>query len=166
MVNEEELESLLAYWDGQNKNLAAEKIKLMKKLRALEKELREASSQVEMLSREIALRRQLEEANSLILEETRHIEGMELLREQELRIITDKMNKVDYRNKGSSVRYIDLERICREVIDMKKQYPLWTLIDIQKCGQRDTDPPFSFYSYDYQDEKQHVFQIRSSSRNK
>ena len=52
-------------------------------------------------------------------------------------------------------RYIDLERLVKEVIEFKKIYPGWVLDRIQKSGQYDTLPPQSFYKFTYKSPQGH-----------
>ena len=67
------------------------------------------------------------------------IEGFEILLKQELVAISTGMNQTDYRkmdqviatSKEEVPRYIDLERLVKEVIEFKKQYPGWILERIQ-----------------------------------
>jgi hypothetical protein len=62
------------------------------------------------------------------------------------------MDKTDYRNYGDYPRWIDLDKICKEVIQMKKRYPNWVLMDLEKSRQINTVPPQSFYYYKFKDE--------------
>jgi hypothetical protein len=48
------------------------------------------------------------------------IEGFELLSEDELSVITTNMDRTDYRKYGVPIRFYNLKRICREVINIKK----------------------------------------------
>lgn len=80
------------------------------------------------------------------------IEGFELLSEDELSVITTNMDRTDYRKYGVPIRFYDLERICREVINIKKKYPKWILTKLARAGQYDTLPPDKFYRYEYKDE--------------
>ena len=139
---------------------------LKTKLTELEKELRclkkqysdcdkncvEIKKHIKNISVEVKRRQDIEEAKNIIGEDIRNIDGFELLSEDELSIITTKMDKTDYRKYGSYPRYLDLERICKEVIEMKKRYPNWILMDLEKSGQTNTIPPQSCYYYKFIDE--------------
>ena len=98
---------------------------------------------------------------NIIGQDIKNIEDFELLSEDELSIITKNMDRTDYRKHGVSIRFYDFERICREVIAMKKKYPKWTLIDLSRgVGvQYDTLPPHIFYSYEYKDEEGLYFKL-------
>ena len=52
---------------------------------------------------------------------------IKLISDDELLIITTKMDRRDYRKHGNYPRFIDLERICKEVIKIKSKYPDWKL---------------------------------------
>lgn len=138
---------------------------LKTKLTELEKELRclkkqysdcdkncvEIKKHIKNISVEVKRRQDIEEAKN-ISENIKKMEGFELLSEDELSIISSKMDKTDYRKYGNYPRYLDLERICGEVINMKKKYPKWTLSELSRRGQYDTLPPTTFYKYEYKDE--------------
>jgi hypothetical protein len=64
----------------------------------------------------------------------------------------NKMDKIDYRNYGDYPRWLDLEKICKEVIIMKKRYPNWKLMDLEKSRQTNTLPPESSYYYKFKDQ--------------
>ena len=64
----------------------------------------------------------------------------------------NKMDKTDYRKYGDYPRWIDLEKICKEVITMKKRYPTWVLMDLEKSSQTNTLPPQSSYYYKFKDQ--------------
>lgn len=92
----------------------------------------------------------------LILKE---IEYFELLSEDELSVITKKMDTTNYIPYRVLIRFQDLERICREVIEIKKQYPRWILTDLARIGEYDILPPQVFYRYEYKDEYGSYFAI-------
>ncbi len=87
------------------------------------------------------------------------IEGFETISQLELIVISTGMDNTDYRKMDkydkNLPRYIDLERLVKEVIEFKKQYPGWVLERIQKTGQYDTFPPQSFYSFTYKTPQGH-----------
>ncbi len=70
---------------------------------------------------------------------------IDILSKEELTIITNKMDKTDYTKYGCC-RFIDLEKLIVKIVEIKKSYPNWTLIDMRKCGQLDVLPPKSFYN--------------------
>lgn len=129
-----------------------ERAKVNKTLRLCDSKLKEIDNNLKIINREVKRRQDIEEAKNIIGEDISSIEGFELLSEDELSIITTNMDRTDYRNHGVPIRFYDLERICREVINMKKKYPKWTLTSLARGGQYDTLPPHTFYRYEYKDE--------------
>ena len=121
----------------------------------LRKNFEETDKNIKLILKEIKRREDNEEAKNIISEDIKSIEEFELLSEDELSIITKNMDRTDYRKHGVPNRFHDLERICRQVIDMKKKYPKWILIDLSRgVGvQYDKFPPHIFYSYEYKDEE-------------
>ncbi len=84
------------------------------------------------------------------------IEGFETLSQHELVAITNGMNKTDYREYGSRYpRWLDLERIVKEVIEFKKLYSGWILERLASGGQQDSLPPYTFYRYTYKTPQGH-----------
>lgn len=83
------------------------------------------------------------------------MEGYDTLSQSELEAIIIGMDKKNYSTSTSNStnqipRWIDLERLIREVIEFKKDYPNWVLISIQKSFQYDTFPPKNNYKFTYQ----------------
>ena len=93
-----------------------------------------------------------------VFDDVRHLDGFDLLSEPELTIISTKMDREDYRQHGRP-RWMDVEMICKSVIEMKKRYPTWQLQNLSKAGQYDTLPPGNFYKYEYKDEYDCYFDI-------
>jgi hypothetical protein len=108
------------------------------------------------LSKEIKKLEEIIETEN-VFESVQNIEGFDNLLKEELVIISKGMDKTDYskmdlvraRSKESIPRWIDLERLVKEVIGFKKLYPGWILESLSRSGQYDTMPPHSFYSYTY-----------------
>jgi chromosome segregation ATPase len=64
--------------------------------------------------------------------------------------ITNGMDKTDYRQYNKDCPcWIDLERIVKHVIELKKHYPKWILDRVIKSGQIDVLPPETFYKFTY-----------------
>jgi len=84
-----------------------------------------------------------------VFETVKDVEGFETLSPSELDAISNGMDKTDYRIYGNYPRWIDLERLVKEVIEFKKHYPGWVLDRVNKSGQYDTLPPQSFYKFTY-----------------
>lgn len=155
----DELKALKNEQGTQLVDLSEEKNKLTKQLRIVTKNFQNIEKNIKLILTEIKRREDIEEAKNIIGEDIRNIDGFELLSEDELSIITTKMDKTDYRKYGDYPRYLDLERICKEVIKMKKRYPKWKLLHLASGGQYDSMPPQTFYRYEYQDEYNNIFDI-------
>ena len=85
-----------------------------------------------------------------MFESVENIEGYNTLSQSELFAISRGMDKTDYRNDSRvTQRFIDLERLVREVIEFKKKIPDWILREISVSFQYDTLPPKTFYKFTY-----------------
>ena len=69
------------------------------------------------------------------------------------------MDKTDYRKYGEYPRWIDLDKIIKYVINIKKQYTTWTLLSLSRGGQLDMLPPDTFYRYVFKDDRDNYFTI-------
>lgn len=148
----EELELITKNLIETKDSIKSEIVKLTKTINNYNKDLHMIDKDLKIIVKELTLRKDIKESKKIINEEIKTIEGFKLLSEDELSIITTKMDKTDYRKHGNYPRYLDLERICEEVINMKKKYPKWTLSYLSRAGQYDTLPPHTFYKYEYKDE--------------
>lgn len=156
----EELVSIQKELHEKKLNIGSERVKINKTLRLCDIQLKDIDKNLQTISNEIKRREDIEESNNIIIKNIKTIRGfVESLSEEELSIITTKMDKTDYRKYGEYPRYLDLERICNEVIDMKKKYPNWTLTNLANGGQYDTMPPQTFYKYEYKDEHGNYFNL-------
>lgn len=81
------------------------------------------------------------------------IEGYDTLSQSEVEAITTGMDKTNYSTYSTPAkeipRWIDLERLVKEVIELKKDYPDWILISVRKSFQCDTLPPINHYKFTY-----------------
>jgi hypothetical protein len=84
-----------------------------------------------------------------VFESVQTVEGFDTLLKSELVVISNGMDKTDYRKHGNYPRWYDLERLVKEVIYFKKLYPGWILDHLARGGQYDTLPPQTFYRYTY-----------------
>lgn len=148
----EELVSIQNELNEKKQNIGQERIKVNKTLRLYDSQLKDIEKDLKIIINEIKRRKDIEEMKNIIGTDISSIGGFELLSEDELSIISTKMDKTDYRKYGNYPRYLDLERICKEVINIKKKYPKWTLTSLARGGQYDTLPPHTFYRYEYKDE--------------
>jgi hypothetical protein len=89
------------------------------------------------------------------------IEGFETLTQSDLVAINKGMDKNDYREFGDYPRWIDLERIVKEVIDFKKMYPDWILESVVYWISEYDDNilPKTLYRYTYRTPQGHYEDI-------
>jgi hypothetical protein len=71
-----------------------------------------------------------------------------LLGANELKVIIKGLDKTDYTSYGKP-RIIDLERVVKCILRIKKLYPTWNLHLLQKTGQQDSLPPGNIYEYTF-----------------
>ena len=145
----------------QLKELDDEKKNQQKQLRILQKSIDDCVAQSNKLNAEIKRRKDIEDLESFIhTDNISSITGFATLTPDELLIITKNMDKTDYRKYGATFpRFYDLERICKEVIELKQKYITWTLKGLKRGGQYDTMPPQTFYRYIYKDDNGFYFTI-------
>lgn len=132
--------------------LTTERIKAVKVVRDIEKDVSKADNMMKNILNEIKRHETIYDANYMIYEYIKTIENINLLNGDEILLITNKMDRTDYRKYGDYPRWIDLEKICKEVITTKKRYPEWILMDLEKSRQTTTLPPETFYYYKFKDE--------------
>lgn len=135
--------------------ITTERIKAVKVVRDIEKDVRKLDVNLKNISNEIQRHETINETKNMISEYIKIIENFDLLTGDEIMLITNKMDKTDYRKYGDYPRWIDLEKICKEVITMKKRYPNWILMDLEKSRQTTTLPPEASYYYKFKDEFAH-----------
>jgi hypothetical protein len=150
-----ELKDELAEFESEYKDLYKKDNEIRKKMRLCESKKKELSKEIKGLEKII------ETEN--IFESVQGVEGFETLLQEELVAISNGMDKTDYKNmeivrarsKAEIPRWLDLERLVKEVIAFKKLYPGWILERIASCGQYDTLPPQIFYKYTYKTPQGH-----------
>ena len=155
----EELDSIKKKLTEQKTTVSSERRKAVKIAHVCDRQLRNIDKDLAIILKETKCREDIEESKNIINEDIRNIDGFTLLSEDELSIITKNMDRTDYRKHGQYPRFLDLDRICKEVIAMKKRYPKWSLTDLDRGGQYDTLPPHTFYKYGYKDEEGCYFDI-------
>lgn len=84
-----------------------------------------------------------------MLEVIRSITGHTMLSESEMNIIMENMDKTDYTVYGDYPRWMDLERICKEVIEMKANYKTWALEKMCVFKRSGAIPPYTYYRYEF-----------------
>ena len=127
-----------SYYDTMNIEEAKTKIEnLQKELSTAEDCIRNYKREYSEISKKIRL---CENINSDLLKQIKHletivesenavetvkyIEGFDSLSQEELVSISNGMDKTDYRKHNNTLpRFYDLERLIKEVIEIKKQYP-------------------------------------------
>ena len=155
----EELDSIKTELSKQQSELKLEMKKLYNKRRDIDIDCDKITKKIYLVVEELKRRKDAEEAKALLTPEISAIEGFELLGEDELSIITKKMDRTDYRKHKICPRFYDFERICKEVIQIKQRYPKWKLTGVSRGGQVDTLPPYTHYRYEYKDEYGSHFDI-------
>jgi len=148
----EELFVLQKELKEKNRIIITERIKAVKIVRDIEQDYKRNDDNLKLILKEIHRHEAIDEAKNIISEDINSIDNFNLLNGDEILLITKKMDKTDYRNYGDYPRWIDLEKICKEVIHMKKRYPNWILMDLEKSRQTNTLPPKSYYYYKFKDE--------------
>lgn len=132
--------------------LTTERIKAVKVVRDIEKDVKKTDDIMKHILNEIKRHETIYDAKYMIYEYIKSIENINLLNGDEILLITNKMDRTDYRKYGDYPRWIDLTKICKEVIIIKKRYPEWLLMDLEKSRQTTTIPPETFYYYKFKDE--------------
>ena len=88
--------------------------------------------------------------SSTIFDSVNSIDGFETLLKNELLAISNGMDKTDYRKYETNYpRWFDLERLVKNVIKCKTQYPGWILETISIKRQLHTCPPNTVYKFTY-----------------
>ena len=85
------------------------------------------------------------------------VDGFDTLATEELTAISTGMDRTNYKTitraislRGHQIpRWIDAERLIKEVINFKKMYPGWVLSKVEIAGQYETFPPKTFYKFTY-----------------
>jgi len=148
----EELFNLQKELKEKNTFLTTERIKAVKVVRDIEKDYKKNHDNLQNILKEIQRHEVVDQAKNMISEDIKNIEDFNLLHGNEVLLITTKMDRTDYRNYGDYPRWLDLEKICKEVIRIKKRYPSWILMDLEKSRQTNTLPPQSIYYYKFKDQ--------------
>ncbi len=68
------------------------------------------------------------------------------------------MDKTDYTKYGKE-RWMDLNSIVDQVIEVKKEFSDWKLESLTKSHKYDTLPPKNFYRFTYKTPKGHYFTV-------
>jgi hypothetical protein len=155
----EELTSLYTEFYEKNKILHEEKNKLDKESHLIKIRIKTIDNKLNLILKEIKINNDIEDLKNMIGEKERNIEDFELLSERELTVITTKMDKTDYRYYGEYPRWLDLERIIKEVIFIKKCYPKWILTNLSRKGKTEIIPPKTFYIYEFTDDFGTLFDV-------
>jgi hypothetical protein len=147
----EELLNLQKELKEKSRFLTTERIKAVKIVRDIEKDVKKTDDDLKNILKEIQHHEAIDESKNMISEDIKNIENFNLLNGNEILLITNKMDRIDYRKYGDYPRWIDLEKICKEVIEIKKYYPNWTLMDLEKSREMSKEPTQSYYYYKFKD---------------
>jgi hypothetical protein len=157
-----ELNDLYAVFHMKKATLHTEKTKLEKDTLFINKKIKYVDDNLTNILKEILRHKDIEESKHMINDKIKSIDDFELLSEREIAVITTKMDKTDYRHYGKYPRWLDLERIIKEIIDIKKRYPAWTLKKMAKEGEDYAIPPKNVYIYEFTDEYNTVLNVGSA----
>ena len=91
--------------------ITVERIKAVKVVRDIEKDVRKLDINLKNISNEIKRHETINETKNMISEYIKLIENFDLLNGDEIMLITNKMDKTDYRKYGDYPRWIDLENL-------------------------------------------------------
>jgi chromosome segregation ATPase len=89
-----------------------------------------------------------------IFDDVKELEDFNTLTQDELIVISTNMDRRDY-TAHVKRRWIDLSRLVKEVIELKKQYPGWILNNINLGGCYETMPPQNFYKFTFKTPQGH-----------
>ena len=129
--------------------LTIENDKIHSEIWLLKKRQHAIRDQTYDLKKEIA-QIQSTEFNTLVYEFASIIDGYNLLTSDEIIIITNNMDKVDY-TKFEKPRWLDLEKIIKNIASVKTIYTDWKLISLTKTEQYNVFPPENLYAYQFID---------------
>jgi len=156
--NEEELASIQTDLLNEEKCIQKELIQLSHTTELYRTQLKQNKDTSKLIHAELKRRKYFEEIQN-IFNDTNIEEGALLLSKDELCIIYNGMDLLDYRSISNKYpRYIDLERICERVIEIKKNYPNWILADLKVNTVMDRMPPVTGYKYKYKDNAGRIFE--------
>jgi DNA repair exonuclease SbcCD ATPase subunit len=112
--------------------------------------------EIKTLEKQIKQRKDAE-----MLKEIAELETDELTPDEKT-IIVNNMDKTDYRQYDATLkRWIDVDKIIKEVTEIKKQYPGWTLKDMRLGMRLDRFPPRNVYHYKYATPWGHIVSLSS-----
>jgi hypothetical protein len=134
---------------NESKEVNIDYMKYMKQYNELGRLIRSCTNRKNEIAKNIKHLEHIIES-STIFASVNTIDGFETLLKDELFAISNGIDKTDYRKYGANYpRWFDLERIVKDVIKCKTQYPGWILETISKKGQLYTLPPQSCYKFTY-----------------
>lgn len=136
-----QFESELAEVENELKETKKIYMEYRKKFNECENKQKELSKKIKQLDAFIETENIFNSVNNIV--------GFDTLLSSELLVISNGMDKTDYRRYGNFPRWNDLERLVKEVIEFKKKYPGWILEHLKNGGQLDTLPPRISYKFEY-----------------
>jgi chromosome segregation ATPase len=127
---------------------------IVKKMRLCESKQKAITKEIKKLEEII----ETEDAYSTIL----LIEGTDMLLKVEQIAISNGMDKTDYRKLGNYPRWVDLERLVKNTIKLKKQYPGWVLKKITKLEGYDNMMPKNYYNFTFETPQGHFMSLNET----
>ena len=157
--NVEELAAIQKDLLNERKIIQQEITQVLEKYEVYKSQQTNNGENLKKISAELRCRTAIGELRTMI-NDNGNIKELTLLSDAELSIIYNGMDITDYRTKHNNTypRYIDLERICKEVIEVKTNYPTWRLADLKIASQLDCWPPKTGYKYKYKDNTERMFE--------
>ena len=149
MIDPEQAKNKIKELEDEIAQIKIEANKLRKEYKEIQKKIVLSDRQINQKNREIKeLDRIIETEN--VFNSVHDIDGFDILDTNELIAISNGMDRTDYTKYGSTIpRWIDLEKLVKEVIKFKKHYEGFVLDKIVKNGQVDTLPPENIYRFTY-----------------
>lgn len=135
--------------------IKVESNKFTKEYREIQKKLSLCTEQINQKKKEIKELQKIIESEN-VFDSVAGIEGFDTLNADELLAISNGMDRTDYTKYSSNIpRWLDIERLVKEVIEFKKQYEGFVLQRISICGKYDTLPPKNSYKFTYKTPQGH-----------
>ncbi len=156
--------------------LSTERTQLIHTGRVLDASLKNTQSILNLIYRELTCRENINYNKYFIDRDTRHIEGLSLLSNDEIEIITTTLREkhhksIDITTTHTSIKVnnvfltLELDRCLKYAIDIKKRYPKWKLSNITtSTSNYSAKPSCTYYTYTYIDEEGDSFNKRYEYR--
>lgn len=140
----EDLHILQKQFNKEKKELETRQNQILDMLSCNRKQVNENNTKLEVIESILDKRKSIEEANSIITEEIKSIDGFELLNINEILVIITKLYKTNCK--------IKLEKIFTDVIDYKKHFKGWSLLNISTHTNYYITPHNVHYRFEFENE--------------